>query len=452
VKRVSRLLVPLLLAAALLAADQIVESRELLDPDWTRWFRFAALVPLIFFAVRLIDFITFDLVTRRRRPVNAPLLLREIFAVTLYLFAFAWAISAIFNKSVTGFLATGTVLAAVLGLALQDTLGNVFAGIALHLEDTFDVGDVIRSGDHIGVVEAIRWRATRIRTFNNNLVVLPNSILSRERVEVFPRTGANARILSLGLDYNIPPERVISVLTEAAVNVEGVVREMPCFARVAGFGEWALTYEIKYHMHDYSQRDRIDADIRRAVWHALHRNGIPIPYPIRQYQRYTPPAAERELAADALLARLHDVDILSPLSGDARTEIAAAARVHYFSRGETIIRRGTAGNSMFVVHAGDVAVRVDGHDVAQLGAGAVVGEMALLTGEARTADVVALSDVIAIEIAKPALEPVLRDYPEMAEAISAKIASRRETGDAMRDDAHDAHRTVLSRIRSYFGL
>lgn len=412
---------------------------------------FVAFIPLIVFAVRLIDLVAFDVFGSRRKGVHAPLLLREIVSIGLYLIAFAWAFSWIFHTNVTGFLATGTILAAVLGLALQETLGNLFAGIALHLEDSFEPGDVVRSGDYFGVVEAVRWRGTRLRTFNNNLVIVPNSMLARERVEVFPRNNLNARVLQIGIDYHVPPAKVIEILTQAAANVEGVARELPAYARVGGFADSALTYEIKYFLHDYAQRDRIDADIRKAVWYALRRNGISIPFPIRAVQRYEPSAQRHHPDAREILDRLGRVDILSPLGSAAQEAIAAAARVHVFSRGETILRHETAGDSMFLVHEGSVSVRSDDVEVARLGAGDFFGEMALLTGAKRAADVVALTDVVAVEIAKNALEPVLHDHPELAAAISAKVAERRDRLGA-KMEPREEEQSVLSRIRAYFGL
>lgn len=448
----ARLYVPLLLGALLFAVYWLLLDRNVVAPKVLNILLFAAVVPLVVFVVRAIDAIAFGVLSRRRH-VRAPMLLREMFAIVLYLVAFGWAISTIFNYAVTGLLFTGTVVAAVLGLALQETLGNVFAGIALHLEDSYEVGDVIRSGDFIGIVEAIRWRATRIRTFNNDIVLLPNSMIARERLEVFPKDNLNARLLQVGIDYNVPPATVIAVLTQAASNVDGVSREIPCLARVAGFGDSAVTYEVKYFMRDYSQRDRIDADIRKAMWYALRRNQIPIPFQIWASMPYKPPAERHQLTREELVEELMQVDILSPLTPHAREDIAAAARVHSYSKGETIIRRGTEGDSMFIVHDGSVAIRIDDHEVARLGPGSVVGEMALLTGETRTADVIAVSDVVAAEIDKNALWPILHEHPELADAISAKVASRRDSLaslDAGRRE--EEQQTVLSRIRAYFGL
>jgi small-conductance mechanosensitive channel/CRP-like cAMP-binding protein len=461
VKPWSRLLWPLFFAALFTLGYFGVKNNKtfitkVMDLDHARIqsvTAFLIFVALAFFAVRLVDTLAFDLVSRRRN-VRAPVLLREIVSIILFVILIAWAASEILEARVTAFLAGGTVVAAILGLALQETLGNLFAGIALHIEDSFEIGDVIRTGDHFGVVEAVTWRGTRLRTVNNNsVVIVPNSMLARERLEIFPRNNLNARVLQIGVDYNVSPAIALSVLTQAASHVDGVSNQIPAFARVGGFGDSSVLYEIKYFMVDYSQRDRIDADIRKAVWYALRRNAIPIPFPIRTHVRYQPPAAGKQPSSEEIAARLSHIDILSPLPPAAHASIAGATRVHTFAKGETIIRHGTAGNSMFVVHEGVVSVLIDESEIARLGEGDVFGEMALLTGEMRAADVVALTDVLAIEITKDALQPVLQEHRELAASISAKVAERRGGLDSLRNATNEeAERTVLSRIRAYFGL
>jgi len=462
VKRWSRLFFPLFLGGILLGMYGVLRQNPSLmtaagaDTEKAatllRILLFLACVPLTLFAVRLIDLLAFDVLTPRRGKVSAPTLLREIVSIVLYTLAFASAVSLIFNRSVTGFLATGTIVAAVLGLALQETLGNLFAGIALHLENSFTPGDVIRSGEHFGIVEAVRWRGTRLRTFNNNLVVVPNSMLARDRLEVYPRNNFNARVLPLNIDANVAPANVIAILVQAASHVEGVVQEMPCIARLAGFVEGQLTYEIKYFTADYSQRDRIDADIRKAVWYALRRNGIALGEPIRAMHRYAPPAQRLQPEPGTIRRRLSRVDILSPISRDVQQKIADASRVHVYSSGETILNHGAQGDSMFIVHDGNVSVRVDDSEVARLGPGDSFGEMALLTGERRTADVIALTDVVVLEIARDALQPFMHEIPDLATAISAKVMERQNKLDSRRVASPDDHASMLSRIRAYFGL
>jgi small-conductance mechanosensitive channel/CRP-like cAMP-binding protein len=458
----SHFLFPLIASAGLFAIYYMLEpeTRWHLKASDPNWLKFAAFAALIVFCVRVAEAVVFDLAMSRRRNVIAPQLLRQVFSIVLAIILLTLASNKWLGFSIYGALATGTIVAAVLGLALQETLGNLFAGIALHMEGGFTVGDVLHSGEFVGVVEQVSWRATRIRGFGNQLVVLPNAVIARDRLEVFPRNNLNGRVLQIGVDYNIPPSTVIGILMQAASHIDGVAREVPVIARVGAYSDSAVVYEIKYFTRDYALRDRIDAEIRKAVWYALRRNDISFATPIRAYQQYMPPAAATDdtLSTDEVHALLQKVDILSPLPEGARDAIARAAKVHFYSRGEAVLRSGAAGDSMFVIHSGSVSVRLPDDsprgwdEVTELGPGSVVGEMALLTGETRTADVVATSDVVAVEIGKESLQPVLHANPELATAISEKVEQRRDHLDAIRSAEKEEEQSVLARIRAYFGL
>lgn len=466
----NRFVWPLLFSVTLFVAYTALRIEPKLLPSYLRGafgtkqqlVLFLAAAALIILIVRVIDSLAFDVIASRRRGIAAPPLLRDLTSIALYIVFFVTALSNILSFDVRTALAGGTVVAAVLALAAQETLGNLFAGIALALEDSFEVGDVIKSGDYIGTVETVSWRATRIRTFNNDIAILPNSMIARDRLEVHPRGNYNGRVLSVGIDWHVAPAVAIDILAKAAAHVEGVSREMPCFARVASFGDSSVTYDIKYFVRDYSQRDRIDADIRKAIWYTMRRNNIAVPFPIRAYQPYMPPEQKtpHDIPRDDVGRMLRDVELLSPLSDEAHDTIADVAKVHFYSKGEAVLRHGTAGDSMFIVHDGSVSVRVpddDGsdnvHEVAKLDTGSVFGEMAFLTGEARTADVVALTDVSAIEIGKSALEPILHSHPELAAALSHKVMERRaHLENLLADAVQEEETTVLSRIRDYFGL
>jgi small-conductance mechanosensitive channel/CRP-like cAMP-binding protein len=437
---------------------RIGDIREALFGHDLRLLLFAAIAALIFLVVRILDSFFFDFVFSRRQRAAAPILLREIVSLAMFLILFGWSITAIFGTRWTGFVATGTVLAAVLGFALQDTLGNLFAGIALTMERTFEVGDVIRCGEFTGMIEGVSWRATRIRTVNNNLVVLPNSVIARERIEMFPAQNLNARVVAVRVSYDAQPSQVISVLEQAAQNVEGVAQEIPCLARVAAFGDFGLQYEVKYWTRAFQSRENIDAALRKAIWYALKRNNLTIPFPIRTVHRLSPQRPETGIGEGEIARRLHDVDVLAPLSEEEQNSIKAGARVRRYSQGETILRFGQPGQSMFVVHEGRVSIRIplDGRpsgEVAQMGVGSIFGEMALLTGESRSADVVAITDVTVLEIGKECLEPILKNNPALAATIANKVAERRNQLASSRTQmSTDEHRTLLRTIRSYFGL
>jgi CRP-like cAMP-binding protein len=257
--------------------------------------------------------------------------------------------------------------------------------------------------------------------------------------------------------YQFPPAEVIRILAKAVSHIAHVATDTPPIARVGGFGESGIIYEVKYWTREYHLRDSIDAEIRRAIWYAFRRNGIVIPFPIRTLQRYSASSGESEVPSSDVADRLAEVDILAPLSEEERRSLAAGARLLNYSRGETIISYGQEGDSMFVIHAGSVSVQMPSPEgpveVAQLGPGSIFGEVALLTGESRTADVVALSDVAAVKIGKQLMEPLMHENPGLASALSLKIAERQTNlASATPTAREEESRSVLDRIRLYFGL
>jgi CRP-like cAMP-binding protein len=139
--------------------------------------------------------------------------------------------------------------------------------------------------------------------------------------------------------------------------------------------------------------------------------------------------------------------------------LAQAATSHVFAPGETVIRAGDPGSSMFVVHNGRVCVQVNengrARTVATLSEGAFFGEMALFTGEPRTANILALEETEVLEIGHAAMKLVFETNPDLVESLSHIIAERRQGLAASEDlTAEDEDRSagLLSSIKRFFGL
>jgi CRP-like cAMP-binding protein len=161
-----------------------------------------------------------------------------------------------------------------------------------------------------------------------------------------------------------------------------------------------------------------------------------------------------------IIERLSAVDIFSPLSPEEIEKLAAASMRHIFAPGEFVIRAGDQGASMFVVHSGRVQVQVNDNGqarpVAMLGEGAFFGEMALFTGEPRTANVVALEETEVLEIGHAAMKHLFDTNPDLAESISWTIAERRAGLEASSLQASQVAKTesagLLASIVRFFGL
>jgi len=418
---------------------------------------------LAFLGVRALNTILFDFVFRIRRGFEAPTLVRNVFSLVAFTILFVLIFNRIYTEINLGALfTTSAIFGVIIGLALQDTLGNFFAGISLHADRPFQVGDVIVVGQqkYTGVVEGITWRAIKIRTFQNHIVLVANSTAAKEAIEVAPRDNLNARLVFFSTLYSDSPAKTIHVVREAVRDADNVSEKIKPIVRIRGLGDSSVDWEIKYWLDDYAKYNDTDALVRQRVWYALRRSGLTFAFPTRTLylERATP--VRPVTAEDQIADRLSAVDIFSPLSAEELRQLAKATVGHVFAPGETLIRAGDEGSSMFVVHNGRVAVQVADRTgprtVAVLTEGNFFGEMALFTGEPRTANVVALEETEVLEIGHAAMKHLFDTNPGLAESISWTIAERQAdlakgSEKAAQTSLHETA-GLLSSIKRFFGL
>src|SRR2546430_16684121 len=365
---------------------------------------------LAYLSVRLLNAALFDFAFRVRRGYEAPTLVRNIFTLVVFTALFVVIFKSFYEEVNLGALfTTSAIFGVIIGLALQDTLGNFFAGISLHADRPFQVGDVIVVGSqkHTGVVESISWRAIKIRTFQNHIVLVANSTAAKEAIEVAPRDNLNARIVNFSTIYTDSPAKTIHVVREGVRDADNVSEKITPIVRIRGLGDSSIDWEIKYWLDDYAKYNDTDALVRQRVWYTLRRSGLTFAFPTRTL--YLERSAPRAVTPGNEIAdRLSAVDVFAPLSNDELRQLADATVTHVFAPGETLIRAGDEGSSMFVVHSGKVAVQVSDRagprKVAELTEGNFFGAMALFTGEPRTANVVAMEETEGLEIGHAAMK------------------------------------------------
>src|SRR5579862_3385070 len=323
-------------------------------------------------------------------------------------------------------LATTAVGAVVIGFALQDTLGNLFAGLAIQIEKPFRVGHWVNVAGKEGRVSEITWRATKIRTGAGNLVVVPNSTLSRETITNYSEPSAETRVeVEVGVAYEAPPNQVKAAILDTLRGEPLVAPGREPEVLLVDFAPSAVTYRIRVWLADY-ENDLVMRDrIRSRVYYALRRAGLEIPYPTQVQIARDAAAAAPDVATYE--ATLHAVGIFAPLSVEQRAELARRARLLEYGGGEAIVREGDPGSSMFVIAGGRAAVTLDlgKREVARLGPGQFFGEMSLLTGEPRTATVAAVSDCRLLEITVDDFRRLVMADPAVVEAVATAVTTRR---------------------------
>jgi small-conductance mechanosensitive channel/CRP-like cAMP-binding protein len=457
-----------LAALGLLAAFLLVDGRLSHPGKETVWK--AALSALILVGVyvflQVADHVVWERVLKPRH-ISVPRLLFDVVNVVVLVGVGLALLKTLYDFNLTGLLVTSTVLSAFLGLSLQDVLSSAMAGIALQLEGPLAPRDWIRVGDKEGEVVQMNWRTLTLRSRDGHHVVLPNARVAREDILNFSRPGPAAMLhATVGVAYAHPPGDVKAVLAAAIAGAEGVAAAPPPEVLVSRFADSAVEYDLRFWTRDFGNVAAVrDATLSRA-WYALRRAGFAIPFPQREVAVRNVAETRKEERLEKLRAEsfeaLRSVGTFRPLSDDQVRDLARHAHLERYTAGEALVRQGDEGGSLFVLLDGEVRVRrTDGgvaRELARLGPGSFFGEMSLLTGEPRSASVLALDEVEVVVVEKAAVSTLLRDDNHLARALSEALESRsREqaavaapaAGTGVQQAVTDG---LLDRIQRFFGL
>ncbi|MEP6902916.1 MAG: mechanosensitive ion channel family protein [Actinomycetota bacterium] len=445
-------------------ASQVGETTIGLILNFNHLVKIALWMAIVIIFVRFINFLIFHVALRNSSQNEISSLIKTILTVVVCILAFFIIFQSQYpNVQLAPLFQGSTILGIVVGLALQDTLGNLFAGIALQADQPFQVGDVInlQSNKWTGVVESVSWRGVKLRTFQNKIVVISNAVLGKEFIEVAPRENLNARVNFFSTLYSASPSKTIHLIREVVRQVENVSPKLRPIVRIKTLGENGIEWEIKYWLEDYAKYNDTDALIRQRIWYAFQRENIHFAFPTRtlyiEKQGLEPDFAE---SVNEIFERLSEVPLFAPLSDEETQRIAESVEAKIFSPDEKIVRRGQDGTSMFVIHRGAVKVQIneDGKIkiLRNLSEGDFFGEMGLFTGEPRTATVVAIEETEVLEITNTCLKPILEDNPDLVERFGDIIEERRtkltELNQQHETDPQASKSGMFDSIRKFFGL
>jgi small-conductance mechanosensitive channel/CRP-like cAMP-binding protein len=412
---------------------------------------------------------------------STPRIVRSLVAWISTFIATAVILRTEYKFNLESLFATSALLSVVLGFALQETLGNLLSGLTLNAEQPFQPGEWVSFGKYCGRVLDVGWRSTRLITADEDELLVPNSLISREVVINHMRPQITDVIeLTIGVDRDVSPARAKAVLMEAVQSCPLVQREPGPIVQLASFTPDGVHYRVKFHTEGFHvERTALD-QVQEAIWYGLRRAAIDMPYPQTtvSYRERAAEAEERRrrehlAEAEDLLGR---IDFVKALSEPARKTLAERARFVEYGPGQAIVKQGEQGDTLFLVARGEVGVRVrvDGagqtelrasradpatadREVARLGRGALFGEMSVLTGDPRTATVVAIGDAALLAVDRDAFERILGAEPELAQKLADVITRRRLALDQVRAEQQapaleKESSNLLSRIRGIFGF
>ncbi len=430
-----------------------IASRAALSGPWVpkelhiqAWMRFWEFVLLIAF----VEGLAFIVSRMLKKPFPIPDLLLSIIRALLVLAALLAVLHLYFGINIAPLLGASALLTAVVGFALQGVLGNLLAGMSLHVVRSVVPGDWVAIGDLEGEVIQTNWRETRLRTIAGHIMVVPNSTVAGATLHNMSRpTPLRRHKIPVGASYSDAPGDVIAALLDSAKAVPEVLREPAPSAFLVEYKDFGINYALRFWTNRYHDRTAVEGDVMRMIWYQFKRRGIEIPFPMSDkilndvvevidHRRHQLPDDEE---ARRTVGDLMHSDFFSRLLVDEKgapllrpeqlTGIAASIRRVRYTKGETVFRQGEAGESCYVVVRGKARGRVEYKDASQanefdLGAGALFGEMSLVTGLPRTATVLVNEEVELLEISKETFTILLGMRDDIPQILAKLVAERAE--------------------------
>jgi small-conductance mechanosensitive channel/CRP-like cAMP-binding protein len=402
-----------------------------------------------------------------RARLRVPSILRDLVRAAAFVLI-AFGVLTQSGVNVASQITTAGVLTAVIGLALQNTIANLFAGVMLNMDRELAITDWVQVGQRVGQIVQIRWRSTLLRNPDGDTIIVPNSQMLGQDVYNFSRPQPRHRVwLRVGFAYRHPPNTVREVLVAAAREVPFVLGEPLPDAFPVEFGESAVVYAVRFWIEAVGRQKEIEGEVLARIWYAAKRANLEIPFPIRTVHMHAETDEKRLLSAEVeraeRMSAVERVDLFTPLERTERELLANSMQRATFAKGEVIIRQGEPGESLYLLSHGEVAVslRRNGTDqtLAMLSPGQFFGEMSLMTGETRTATVIARTDVVAYVVDHATVQQVLTLRPQVADDMSAILAARQaalekkggELG-ARVDRTAENRKRLLSMVRDFFHL
>jgi len=400
----------------------------------------------------------------------APRIVEDLVTAGLYV---AWGLVwlRLAGVDLASLVATSAIITAVLAFSMQETLGNVLGGLVMQLDRSIRVGDWVRVEQTVGHVVEITWRHTAIETRDRETVIVPNGWLVKNRFAVIGSCDDPRRLwrrwVRVNVDLAASPADVCRVLEKAARGaIEHVAAEPPPNAVLLELGPRHGGYALRYFLDDPRPDDATDSAVRLHVLAALERHGMKLGAPYQEQLDLSDDASHREERQaherHRRLAALERVELFAPLSAQERESLAPHLVYAPFVAGDVITRQGDVAHWLYLVVSGEADVWHEGAagrtQVGALAAGDVFGEMGLMTGEPRSATVVARRDVVCYRLDKAGFESILHARPDVAEAMSRVLSSRQQdlrgrlAAETPATPGPDPNAAILARIRRFFGL
>ena len=392
-----------------------------------------------------------------RRSREAKLFV-DLVAAAIYISTVLIVLKSVLALPIGGLLATSSVVAIVLGLALQSTLADVFSGIAVGIEEPFQVGDRISLGSDIeGQVVEMNWRSIRVQTDGADLAIIPNSVMAKLQIV---NRSVPSRLRSVSVQLWCPatadPDRVIDVLQQAIMLCPSLLETPPPSVALTRAGPRWCSYTVAFSVPDTNLVTATKSLLLRHARKQLHYAGLLDYRPKRSSQ---PSGGRTRFGIFPARQILGELALFDCLQAAQLEDLALRVGTRLLEPDDLLFSQGAADATLYVVASGILEVTQETDAAGKvtlgcLGAGEYLGEIGLLTGAAHAATARARTHCCVYQLSREAIAPLLTANAEMAAAFD-KSARRgldllHRSVAVRATENMGAGSQLLERIRAFF--
>jgi len=190
------------------------------------------------------------------------------------------------NIDVTGLLAGVGIAGLALGFAIKDSLANVFGGISIILDKAIKVNDIVKlENGRMGVITDVGLRSTKMRTFNNELLIIPNGQMANSIIQNYKKPDLSVRIeVPFGVEYGSNPDKVKKVVKDTLNSIKTITKKNPnkpiqiLFIKM---GDSALEFIARFWVKDLKNKVAAEEEAVTKIYKNLNKSKIGIPFPTR---------------------------------------------------------------------------------------------------------------------------------------------------------------------------
>lgn len=350
-------------------------------------------------------------------------LFQDVLGALVFLAAAVASLGFVLNIPVGGLAATSGALAIVVGLAIQSTLSDVFAGIVLNTTEPYHIGNWVGVDGVEGKVLEMNWRATHLLTSQGNIVIVPNSVAAKAKIVNSSRPSALHGVsISLEISPEERPARVLTALEHALRGVSSVLKSPAPYTLVKAASANSIQYELTAYVDDLAKKTKVVNELYDLCYRHLDAAGIEL--------RPLSVAATPRSSADRLQHLLSRVELFRTLQGDEVAALAPKMARHEYDAGEVLITPDAVTDYLTIIESGVISAEVPlssgSVEVARLGPGDAVGEAGVLAGLPVRAKLTALTQTVVYRLDKADLTPVLKRRPDIGQQMCHLLSQRQD--------------------------